>query len=427
MTDKKYNHDSYNRDGFVNPATGLGVQGIDPAASGYNLRSFPLDEHLLRQMYRYDWLAAKIVELPAKDAVQKWIEVSDDLEFIDVLDDYEVKASLRKCLTWARLFGGAVLWPVVDDGMDPALPYNPDRVRGLHRIDVLDRWRIIPEIFDQDVPPEYYQYKNIRIHTSRLFVMRGTELTHNDMLAELWYGGSVLDSVFESLTQYSDVYGSIRKYVSEISVGVLKVPDLTLVPEGSSVWDRMAKRLQNFNLNKSVFKAVAIDAEEEFNFVNRSGQGLAEISDRYRYQICGACGIPEFLLFGKSASGLQSTNEVDMDVYHDLVTDLQSSTLTKPLNRLIEIVAKVEGLEVPEWDWAELRPSDALKDADVREKNARALASESQSMGLTEDEARDVAKIADDRGLFEELGAAPDIPDLEPDFEMDPNYGSGDE
>ena len=84
-------------------------------------------------------------------------------------------------------------------------------------------------------------------------------------------------------------------------------------------------------------------------------------------------------------------------------------------------------MEVPEWDWAELRPSDALKDADVREKNARALASEAQSMGLTEDEARDVAKIADDRGLFEELGAAPDIPDLEPDFEMDPNYGSGDE
>ena len=144
MTEKKYNHDSYNRDGFVNPATGMGVQGIDPAASGYNIRSFPLDEHLLRQMYRYDWLAAKIVELPAKDAVQKWIEVSDDLEFIDTLDDYEVKASLRKCLTWARLFGGAVLWPVVDDGMDPALPYNPDRVRGLHRIDVLDRWRIIP-------------------------------------------------------------------------------------------------------------------------------------------------------------------------------------------------------------------------------------------------------------------------------------------
>jgi len=421
LTDKKYNHD-----GFTNAGTGLGIRGVDPAAGGYGIRSTPLDQYMLRQMYRYDWLAAKIVELPAKDAVQKWIEISDDLEFLDLLDDYDVKAALRKTLTWARLFGGAVIWPVVEDGMDPAEPYNPDRVRGLHRIDVIDRWRITPEMTEPDIPPEWYQYYNTRIHTSRIFVIRGVELTYEEQLAEMYYGGSVLDAVFDALTQYSDVYGSIRKYISELSVGILKVPDLTLIPDGSSVWDRMAARLRNFNLNKSVFKAVAIDAEEEFQFVNRSGQGLAEISDRYRYQICGACGIPEFLLFGKSSSGLQSTNEVDIEVYTDLVTDLQSSKLTKPLNRIIEIIAKIESREVPVWDWSNLRGIDELKEADIRLKNAQSLASESQSMGLTEDEARDVAKIADDRGLFEDLGAAPDIPDLEPDFEMDPQIGPED-
>lgn len=422
MSDTKYNHD-----GFSNRGTGLGIGGVDPSASGYSFSGTVLDQYALRQMYRYDWLAAKIVALPAKDAVQKWVDVSDDLDFLDVLDDYDVKRCLRECLTWSRLFGGAVIWPVVEDGMDPGEPFNLDRVTGLSRIDVLDRWRITPEIADIDRPPEYYQYRNIRIHASRIFVMRGVTLTYEDQLAEQYYGASVLDSVFDSLTQYADVYGSIRKYISELSVGVLKIPDLTLVPEGSNIWERMAKRLQNFNLNKSVFKAVAIDAEEEFQFVNRSGMGLAEISDRYRYQICGACGIPEFLLFGKSASGLQSTNEVDLDVYHDLVTDLQSSQLTRPLNRLIEIIARVEGLEVPVWEWAQLRQSDALKDADVRLKNAQALSLEGQVMGLTEDEARDVAKTADDRGLFEDLGAAPDIPDLEPDFEMDPNFGPGDE
>jgi phage-related protein (TIGR01555 family) len=79
-----------------------------------------LNRNVLEQMYRSDWLARRIVDLPAYDATREWRQWSaarQQLEKIDALEKkLDVKKMVRQALIRARLYGGGALVLGVDQG-----------------------------------------------------------------------------------------------------------------------------------------------------------------------------------------------------------------------------------------------------------------------------------------------------------------------
>lgn len=70
----------YRIDAWRNEASGMGVPGMDKTLYGRFGIVGRLDPTTLSFMYRYDWLARKICDRPASDAVRRWIKIDGDNE-----------------------------------------------------------------------------------------------------------------------------------------------------------------------------------------------------------------------------------------------------------------------------------------------------------------------------------------------------------
>ena len=400
----------YNVDGFVNAQSGMGIRGLDKQVKTRFEPNLLLDQRTLSNMYRFDWLTRKICDKPAIDATKKFIEiVDDDDEIIKDFAKLKIKQHLKKALSWARLFGGAVIIPVVDDGLDPSEPFDINRVKGVVDVLVFDRYRIQPTGIENNVEspqylkPEFYQVQSTKWHHSRVFPITGCELTFDDSQSENGWGGSVVDLVQPAINHLESSYADIRHLLNESSIAVTKIPNLSRKGNSGELYDAINARLSVMNSNKSIFRGVALDKEEEFEWINRTFSGVEKILDIFTSQISAASDIPELVLFGKSKGGLSSGQQEELDVYYDLIEGEQEIKLTDTIQRFIDIFSFLRKTESVEWNFKPLQHLNENESADIRLKNAQALALESDVMGLTEDEARDIAQRADNSGLFNEL------------------------
>src|SRR5262245_34063753 len=102
------------RDNLVNFMSGLGVPGRDKAASGSSAFLYtPLSQMEVEGAYRSNWLARKLIDIPASDATRAWRAWQCDTNDIEKIEDVEetlhIKTVLRNGLAMARLYGGAAL------------------------------------------------------------------------------------------------------------------------------------------------------------------------------------------------------------------------------------------------------------------------------------------------------------------------------
>lgn len=408
----------YNLDGFINAMSGMGVSGLDKKTATQFIRNARLDQQTLRDMYRYDWLTRKICDKPAHDAVKKFINIQDEAgeQILDLMKPFAIKEKLKAAVAWARLFGGSAIIPIVNDGLAPNEPFDINRVTDIVDVLVFDRYRINPIGQELDInspqylQPEYYQVQQIAWHHSRVLIVQGDTLTFDDMQQEQGWGGSVIDACIDPIKQLSESYYDVRHLMTESSIGVTKIPGLSLMGNGGELFKAISSRLNALNSNKSIYRSMAIDKEEDFEWINRTFTGIENVLDRFITQISACTSMPELILFGKSRGGLSSGQQQELDVYYDLVESIQNTRLDMPVSRIVDIFAKVAGIDSPSWSWDSLEQKSETESADIRLKNAQALALETDTMGLTEDEAREITKRADQKGLFSDLGQAEIMP-----------------
>ena len=106
------------RDTLINFVTGLGTQKDPRSSSRFVFRE--INRHELESRYRSDWLARRIVDLPAQDATREWRQWAasrPQLEKIDSLEKVlKVQKKMQQALIRARLYGGGALVMGVDQG-----------------------------------------------------------------------------------------------------------------------------------------------------------------------------------------------------------------------------------------------------------------------------------------------------------------------
>ena len=387
MTDKpriQVNTDgSYRLDAWQNSASGMGVPGLDKQLyTRFDFYGSHIDWRTLSMMYRYDWLARKVCERPAKDATRRWINL-DDNKLLAELERISLKKRIKEAISWSRLYGGSAIIPIVEDGLSPSDPLDPSKVTRVIDVIVMDRHHLTPtgQVMDSyDMrfgQPEFYTTNNGTIfHHSRLIRFSGASLTQDEAESEQWWGGSYVELYQQAVKSFQASMQDVRHIMTESSIGMIRIPGLTnSIAMGGTIYDAIQKRLNAFNQSKSIYRVAGMDKEEEFDYKQRQLTGLSDLLDRFMTQVAGATDMGELVLFGTSPSGLNASQEEQMAMYYDGVRDIQED---EPMRAINTVLACLTGGTIPEWDYKPLmEPSDKDK-AEIRQMESTAVANISQ-------------------------------------------------
>src|SRR6266576_2317276 len=147
-------------DSFVNLLAGMGVAGRDKFAS-QSYAFNPMTQFDLECAYRGDWIARKVVDIPAFDMTRQWREWQADEAQVELIEECEkdlfVQQKVQQALIKSRLYGGAIMIMGVDNGapeeeLDPE-SVGKDSLKFLHVVAMIN---VAVGPLDADVTSPYY-------------------------------------------------------------------------------------------------------------------------------------------------------------------------------------------------------------------------------------------------------------------------------
>ena len=362
---------------LVNAITGLGTK--KDKSEYFALRSpKQLSEAELEALY-YDPLCRRVIDIYAEAAVteQPTIKLGEETEdydgilksFENYLEEIDFYSYIEEALKLQRIYGGAALFLVLDDGLEPSEPVVPERVRGIADLVPLSRREIVPHDYNylNYRKPELYRISTSKsvttendlnyllVHNSRVLRLDGLYLPWRQRLLNEGWGQSYLQPFYEVWKRYRGATDGMATMLNEMDLFVHKIPGLaSKVTAGNE--KALKTRLEANALARSLYGGMALDTEEEVSFASRSLGGAQEIFDRLTDDLVAAADMPKTLLFGTSpAGGLSESGKYEDKSWAASVERFQTHSLRQPLNQFFQLVlAMPEGPtqgQVPE-EWS---------------------------------------------------------------------------
>jgi hypothetical protein len=350
----------YRVDAWQNGATGQGVPGIDSSVNTtYSNINSILNYQVLTNLYKTDWLTRKICMRPAKDATRKFVQFTEPSQHKVIngkFKEIQLRQKIKTAIAWSRLFGGAGIVMITKDA-DAELPLTTGSKGNLVDIEVYDKWDLNPVSYDTDFespnymkPLIYQTYEGKRFHYTRVCKFMGAELTRREWIETLYWGGSIVTSVYTAIKHMASTYDDARYILSELNIGILKIPNLTSTNVQGGPAAALQRRVNKFNQTKSNYRVAAIDAAEDFNFVNRTVAGLSEIMEQFKTQIVAATDMTSLILFGESPAGMNGDTSGEQSTYYDNIEDIRQDQIAP----CIEAMLKADGYEGAAWTFESL-------------------------------------------------------------------------
>lgn len=355
---------NFTADSFQNLQAALGIGSNNLLTSsfyGFNpITRIPLQ---LEWMYRGSWICGKGVDAPADDMTRAGISFDTEMDPAEkeklqaALLDLRTWHQLRECLKWARLYGGALGFVMID-GQKPQTPLDvksigPGQFKGIMPI---NRWMVSPTLTEviTDFGPEWGNPKfydmvqslpsqgwTPRIHHSRVIRFIGIDLPFQQKLTENGWGESVLERVYEILVAHSSTSTGAAQLVYKAHLRLLKIDGLRqIIAAGGPAMAGVTAMLANLRLTQSNEGITLLDKEDDFEVQAYSFAGLDNILRQFDEQISGAFGIPLVRMFGQSPGGLGSNGESEIRTYYDDVAKEQENKLRHPLNLILDILSR---------------------------------------------------------------------------------------
>lgn len=411
-------------DRLVNLVSGLGTKKDKMTHNHYFVTELPPQQ--LFAAYRSDWMARKVVSIPAEDATREWRQWQGTKEQISALEAEENRLNLpRQTMTaeeHGRLLGGGAIVIGVDGAGDWEDPIDLNRVKrgSLKYIHAVDRYEISAGMINRDLTsphygePSYYNITsertgNVRVHPSRVvrfvpFPMPSRQLEHDG------WGDSVLLALDSAIKNAGYASDGVASLITEASIDVIRVPDFMTNLASAEYRSKIIERFQLANTAKSTINTLMLDKEEEWERKTVNFANLPESVRLYLSIAAAAADIPATRFLGDAPSGLNATGEGDERNYEAKIGSEQKNRIGPALHRLDEILIRSAlGERPPElhYNWRPLRqPTDAEK-ADTLQKRSIGIAN-IYNTGLipTEAFAKGVQNMMIEDGSFPGLEAA---------------------
>jgi len=215
------------------------------------------------------------------------------------------------------------------------------------------------------------------IHETRLLRFDGAKLP--DLLRQTNQGwsDSIMVGIDETFKQYGTTIKAGAVLMIDFITKVLKIPNLTelLMNKDQTL---LQTRIQYAIANMSNLGITLIGSEEEFEKVQNRVAGMVDVIDKYIEIMSAATDIPRSRLFGQQLGKLAGATETTR-AYYDIVQDYQKDNLSKPVNRLLNLLHKDPTINpkrtTPEgwgWNFNSLWQHDPKTQAETRKTQAEA-------------------------------------------------------
>lgn len=387
-------------DGYSNVPANLGVGANNLAqTANYVMERFTWDYYTLNILFRDNWIAKAIIEKPANEMLKNGFSIHSQIEpdkidkIMNIWRKTKTQNKFLKCLKWARLYGGCLLIPMIENQGDLSKPLDyetimPDSYKGCFTV---DRWsgvspsiELVDNITDPDFgQPEYYDVsdnttgKTFRIHHSRVIKMIGREMPYWEEIAETYWGASELEHVYTELKKRDDTSANISFLIFLANIRVFKMDGMSqmLSIGDQQAAQRVYETMKTMNHLMCNTGTLAIDKEEDFAMHGYSFTGINDVYESFMLDISGAAEIPVDKLFGRSPSGFNSGAET-LQNYYDTIDEKRETYVREPLEKIVKIITMSALGEIPddiEIDFNPVRRPSDLEKSDLAQKNAQPI------------------------------------------------------
>lgn len=269
------------------------------------------------------------------------------------LRDTQFPQALSEVIKLQRLYGGAVLVMLLDDGLPPEEPLDLARLRAFRGVVPLSRHHCIPEdvtLTDYNRPTHYRittsqrltedqatSYTHIRIHASRVARFDGLYLPWDIRVRNTGWGQSVLQLLWDAYKRYESALSGLETMASDSDTFVHKIPGLMQRVAAGNEAD-LRRRLEASNLSRSVYGGIVVDTEEDVSFLNRTLSNLASATEPFIKDLQAATGWPASILMGDSPGGLGKEGRFEERVWSSLVEQWQEVYCRTPITEVFTAI-----------------------------------------------------------------------------------------
>lgn len=409
-------------------------------------------------LYERDGIARVIVNRPAEDAMGRGfcIDVEegdgDGGDILNELDRLHANRALIDALRWTRKDGGAAVLMLAKDGGMLEAPLNLDRLEQVLGLIAYPLLAISPleQVYDDPTLPNYgmplwYRITPRRgipftVHESRLLLFGGEPLPYGTAQASAmpWVGVSELEACWEDLQRFRSGLSLSKQILIRKQQAVHAMAGLGQLL-AANMEDVVRKRLDLADAARNIFNGVGIDAEDRYEIKDTSLSGIPETVRLYMVALATSARMPMAVLFGEDIKGLGTTGTGELNIYHQLLTQIQERQLRPGLEWLITVLwsqRTMPGKQPQKWRVKFnplFSPSEGeMADVELKKAQAAKTLMEALALGegtvLTPDEVRGAVARTEYLGnllAIEPDSPAPVMPD-NTDPTTNPNPGGGD-
>lgn len=354
----------HREDGYVNLLNKYGTKQDNSEAYKFE-REPVIPDMQLTGLYEGNGLFSKIIDTPAEEALKHGFDLnlkSDELNaFVeDALDDLEWEEKAATAIKWARLYGGALIVMLIDDGRGLEEPVDWEHIRSIDELRVYERSIVQPDyasLYQQDYggkgvgnrvskfgQPEYYYvssiYGSFKVHESRCLVFRNGVLPEQTSNATYLFWGTpeyvrIRRALRETVTAHTDSVKLLERSVQAI-YSMKGLASLLTTDDGEN---QVLKRLQLVDTSRGLLNSIAIDSEgEQYDFKTFQFSGVKDVIDATCNMLSALTNIPQTILFGRSPAGMNATGDSDFESYYNFVEKIQRLMLKRNLRTLLDVV-----------------------------------------------------------------------------------------
>jgi phage-related protein (TIGR01555 family) len=378
-------------DGWVNNYTGLGSNSSRTNNTLFKAGA-RLDRYTLAELYRTNGLAKRIVNSVVDDAMRGFVYAEEEL--IKELKRVKAKQAIFDAASFGRLYGGAIVIALLDDGMSLEQPLDTKRVNKLISLRVFDRHQVSWTNDDlcDDFYKEWYGEPEIftitnnqnaltgddlffKIHRSRCHIFGGERVCNSARSANRSWDDPILQSCYDTLKNYGIIASSSVEIVHDFVQVIMKMNGLMdKVTSGQE--EKIQRRLDIIDRTRSTQNTILLDGEGDEDYEKRASSvsGLSDLWDRFSEAVCSSTGIPATRLFGRSPAGMNSTGKSDMKNWYDIVSTYREDQLEPCITWLLEMVENQQSWKNKpdnfDWHFPALEDPSEIEFADIKKKYA---------------------------------------------------------
>lgn len=389
------------RDSFSNPMArmGYGTPNISEGTE-YPLTRLTNNYQLLNSLYRNHWVIRNVVDTIPEDMTRNWIKIRSELPPEDIekvgraWKTKRLKQRILHGLKWGRLYGGAAGIMLIEgheDMLAEPLEYDDIMPGAFKNLWVIDRWtgcypsdELVEDLNNVEFGlPKFYEVtfedgSTQRVHHSRVIRFMGRELPYWEKMAEVYWGASEVEIVFEELKKRDNTSYNILTLTFMANLRMMKIKGMdgmmAMADQQAQQDFYNVKEAQNWLMSNAGMQILGED--DEFQTFQYSFAGINDIYQSFMMDLAGACKIPVTKLFGRSPAGMNATGESDMQNYYETVMQAQEATLAPVLDKILPVMCMSELGHIPDdldYDFEPVNQPDDKEIADLVQQKGTLL------------------------------------------------------